>query len=79
MDISAVQGRASLENMDSQIDGELESLDNAVVLDSAVSLRATSPASRIIGYSVRGLMAGLIVAIIALYLPPVRRRFATKR
>lgn len=78
LNTSALQGQASLQNMIAQIDSELESLDNAVVPDGGVKVTTLSPVSRVIGYGVRGLVVGLVVALVCVYLPPVRRRLMAR-
>lgn len=74
MNISALQSRAGLQNQNSQLDADLESLNNAVLLDEDTVVRQVSPISRAGGYALRGLIVGLVVSILALYLPPIRRR-----
>jgi len=78
LNTSALQGQASLQNMIAQIDSEIEALDNAVVPDGDVRVTTLSPISRVIGYGVRGLVVGLVVALVCVYLPPVRRRLMTR-
>lgn len=78
MSVSALQSQATLTNSESQLDADLEALNNSVVLDGRVSVRVVSPIQRVSGYALRGLIVGLVIALVALYLPPVRDRFGSR-
>lgn len=76
--ISALQAQSSLQNLNAQADTDLEAIDNSVVPDGPITVQVLSPTQRVIGYGVRGLIVGLIIALIAIYLPPVRRRLTAR-
>jgi len=77
LNISALQSRANLQNNNAQIDADLESLNSAVLLDEAIAVRSVSPTYRAIGYALRGLIVGLVISIIAVFIPPIRRRLTS--
>lgn len=75
--VSALQSTAALQNLKTQVDADLESLGQAITPEGGISVAAVSPASHVVGYALRGLIVGLAVALLAVFLPPVRQRFAS--
>ncbi|RJQ52758.1 MAG: hypothetical protein C4521_09640 [Actinobacteria bacterium] len=75
--LSALQTKSSLANLNAQVDSELESFDNAVMIDGPVEVESVSPLSRMGAYGLRGLIVGLVFGVAFLYLPPVRRRLSS--